>query len=511
MNYFDILLAKKLNGGGGGDITVESLSVTENGTYTAPSGKAYTPVTVEVAPPEDSYQLKSITTPTSLATFEASAMPMPTLKVSVEAQQDLHGYDKPWVGGAGKNKVSLPTLQGLWLTADGIFSSRTTWVATDKFDAKPNTTYTMSASRETRTSVVLYYDNNDTLLGYDSNNVYGRVALTFTTPSDCSTIAIDIADKVNGQGIAPTDVTDLQLELGSTATTYEPYSNICPISGWSEANVENHGENLFESATFTQGTISGSGAPQDSNTRIRTSSFILVPSGTYKIKSSPELYGTIRVYSSNSYTSYVSGESLTSWTLLNGYEFTLTSDRYMIIVLSKSGTEQIDIVPSDVDKIVVSSTIDTTTITLPQTVYGGELDVIKGELKVTWKSVDMGSLTWSYSQTYTRFSSTGVQDEIKSGNNQDEVMCSCYGKESNVDMNAFKTTTGLIIVKDSRYTNTTDFKQSVTGQQFVYMLETPIIINLTPSLIKSLNGINNLSVDCGEILEGEYFKALGGA
>ncbi|MBP5580653.1 MAG: hypothetical protein J6X85_02485, partial [Ruminococcus sp.] len=35
-------------GGGGSDITVEPLSVTANDTYTAPSGKAYTPVTVNV-------------------------------------------------------------------------------------------------------------------------------------------------------------------------------------------------------------------------------------------------------------------------------------------------------------------------------------------------------------------------------------------------------------------------------------------------------------------------------
>ena len=36
-------------GGEAPDITVESLSVTENGTYTAPSGKAYSPVTVNVS------------------------------------------------------------------------------------------------------------------------------------------------------------------------------------------------------------------------------------------------------------------------------------------------------------------------------------------------------------------------------------------------------------------------------------------------------------------------------
>ena len=47
-----IALAKVVGGGGGGgDITVESLTATENKTYTAPSGKAYSPVTVNVPGP----------------------------------------------------------------------------------------------------------------------------------------------------------------------------------------------------------------------------------------------------------------------------------------------------------------------------------------------------------------------------------------------------------------------------------------------------------------------------
>ena len=49
MNYFDILFAKKMSGGGGGgDITVEPITITTNGTTTAPEGKAYSPITVEV-------------------------------------------------------------------------------------------------------------------------------------------------------------------------------------------------------------------------------------------------------------------------------------------------------------------------------------------------------------------------------------------------------------------------------------------------------------------------------
>ena len=45
-----LAIAKAAGGGGGGDITTQSLSVTANGQYTAPSGKAYTPVSVDVQP-----------------------------------------------------------------------------------------------------------------------------------------------------------------------------------------------------------------------------------------------------------------------------------------------------------------------------------------------------------------------------------------------------------------------------------------------------------------------------
>ena len=41
MDYFDILLAKKLNGGGGSPIDLQTLTVTENGEQDAPSGVAY--------------------------------------------------------------------------------------------------------------------------------------------------------------------------------------------------------------------------------------------------------------------------------------------------------------------------------------------------------------------------------------------------------------------------------------------------------------------------------------
>lgn len=44
----NIALAKAIGGGSGPSVTVEALTVTENGTTTAPSGKAYSPVNVAV-------------------------------------------------------------------------------------------------------------------------------------------------------------------------------------------------------------------------------------------------------------------------------------------------------------------------------------------------------------------------------------------------------------------------------------------------------------------------------
>ena len=46
MNWIDYILWKK--GGSGGGVSVEALSVVQNGTYTAPSGSAYSPVSVNV-------------------------------------------------------------------------------------------------------------------------------------------------------------------------------------------------------------------------------------------------------------------------------------------------------------------------------------------------------------------------------------------------------------------------------------------------------------------------------
>ena len=106
----------------GGEIEVDELNVTENGTYDAGVNKAYNPVKVElplssktitengtytasddnlagfneVTVAVQGYAKKSIAnTPTPIATFNASALPMPSLSVGIEAVQSGTGDPSP--------------------------------------------------------------------------------------------------------------------------------------------------------------------------------------------------------------------------------------------------------------------------------------------------------------------------------------------------------------------------------------------------------------------------------
>lgn len=79
MDSLTILALKKAESGGGGDITVESLSVSQNGEYTATTGKAYSPVTVAV--PQTTVSSLSVTENGTYTATEGTAYSPVTVNV----------------------------------------------------------------------------------------------------------------------------------------------------------------------------------------------------------------------------------------------------------------------------------------------------------------------------------------------------------------------------------------------------------------------------------------------
>ena len=177
--------------------------------------------------------------PTPIATFDASAadMPLKGLVVNIEPVQDLHGYDNPWPARAGKNLINTETsITRKYLNENGEEVSQINFAYTALISVNPGNSYTYSYSqRNTQklTTRVHGYDSNGNWirqLGFLQKSDVNRYSLTIEIPNDIQFVRVSYSKAY---------FADIQLELGSSATAYEPYSNICPITGWTGCTIVN--------------------------------------------------------------------------------------------------------------------------------------------------------------------------------------------------------------------------------------------------------------------------------
>ena len=175
-----------------------------------------------------------------------------SLSVALNPQQNLNGYDAPWVGGAGKNKAQdFTEVENVCekisdhtfiIHRKGTSISQRSAIA--YCDLKANVAYTM-------TLTVVDASLNDGILlrtrlhnaggSYASNLVNystnGDKTYTFTPTNDADWIQFYIGGGDEPVGAQYT-VADLMIRLASeTDATFEPYENVCPITGHTSASV----------------------------------------------------------------------------------------------------------------------------------------------------------------------------------------------------------------------------------------------------------------------------------
>lgn len=165
----------------------------------------------------------------SIVTFDDAIpfMPIEKLVAQIEPQQDLHGYDAPWAGGAGKNLINqdgTDTSNGYvhkaYINTSGTVSTATgDWDVMEYASVEPNTTYTLSGSTGGSANGWCEYDSSKTMVAHGTAST---IPFTFTTGESTRYV------RFNRQYSTDTQV---QLEKGSSATAYQPFANECPISG----------------------------------------------------------------------------------------------------------------------------------------------------------------------------------------------------------------------------------------------------------------------------------------
>ena len=175
---------------------------------------------------------------------ETNVRDVTSLSVALEPVQD-NKYDSVWTGGNGKNLLlprnSTVSSAGVTFTAsNGIYTATGTATAAypqwllynGTLELPVGSTYTLSANASNVPSgayayAILY--ERDTATG---NNLASRStrkvsSVTFTIEHPYQALVI----VVEGNGVTHNNtILAPQLEKGSTATTWEPYSNIVPIT-----------------------------------------------------------------------------------------------------------------------------------------------------------------------------------------------------------------------------------------------------------------------------------------
>ena len=456
-----------------------------------------------------------------------------SLIANISYTQDLNGYSYPWPAGGGKNKFNGTFLQGYWAYADGKWVNSPNWITTEKIPCKASTSYTVSADAKlTRWQGFVWYDSNGDFISTDNLNSNVNIGLTKTSPSNAAYLIFNIAGYPGSNDtIAPSDVTYFQLEEGSSSTAYAPYSNICPISGWTGANVTRTGKNLIDipasvtkgGITFAKdsdGYVTASPSSGDSRSWGKDNAQFLVnlAPGNYKFviklkTPSASQYSGWEIYSPTGVK--IAGSSGGKFRADEVAAFTASeSGNYYIMAKLHSSASRLMVVKDGADTSNYEPySGDTYSITFPAaagTVYGGTLDVTTGELTVNWAMVDLGAKNWypSTAAGRTRFR-TSITDieRISSPNVLASLLCSNYPtKTAN---QTYQGTTGVSLQQNSadiyiydpqtESMTTAEFKSAMSGVQLCYKLATPQTYQLTPTEIATLLGDNTIWADTGDV------------
>lgn len=557
----------------GGEIEVDELTVTENGTYDAGVNKAYNPVKVElplssktitengtytasddnlagfneVTVAVEGFAKKSISnTPTDIATFNASALPMPSLTVGIEATQDLHGYDYPWPGGAGKNKLPL-TLDNI---KSGSSSQSGTW--NNNVFTNERGTFTVnldndgnaiSISANTSAESSIYFDfslpSGSYILSSGGNEtVYEKD--TFLTVNNTSIARGNSTSPGSNFTLAETTTVRWVLRCRGQFTvypmirlstvsddTYAPYSNECPISGWSACNVVRCGKNLFDKTTIGNGNINDAdGAVQNPTAVYKHTDYIKVVGGeSYYIKTSQTSGSWGAWYDKNK--NYISGIKQYADSVITAPSNAV----YMrLTILNESYVDSFGVNYPSTDTDYHAYNGNTTTIPFtdaqgnPIEVYGGSVDVVNGTSE-NKKIYDIVVFDGSEDEDITLYNANnggfwlGTIDSMKDYLlvSQNPPFVSDYLKT----VSQSSSWTSGVISEDRNSkrilaclsnfgTSVAECRQYLSQHPLTirYELATPTTFYTQPTSIKSLLGTNNLWADSGQVLSGEYMEAL---
>lgn len=206
---------------------------------------------------------------------------------------------------------------------------------------------------------------------------------------------------------------DIQLRLmvsKDNPTAWEPYENIRPIKGRDSVTVERCGENLLNIKPFNKDTYKGITHEYvpDGGIHISGTTQTSVDSPTFPVwQLPPGKYYGLDTGEGISASIVVQRNGKNLWLNAKGAFEILAGDvtKYWYTIVSAGATVDRTVYPYIVPGTNAPTTYtpytgQTNTLTLPETVYGGEVDAVSGGGKETWKMLTLdGTEKWTFQTT----------------------------------------------------------------------------------------------------------------
>lgn len=417
------------------------------------------------------------------------------LEVDINPVQDLNGYDHPWIGGAGKNKLNMVDVLPSGSYVDNTFecSSFSNRPTVSLFSEPTNIIFSFKKATFGGSNGRIEFYNGSTLLS----------SKTLTGENQSDTIQNITAIKFNYSSGGALSIEEPMIRLATVSdATFEPYENICPITGHSGCVVTHTGANVCggeflanlivstfpntvkdainKTVTYTAGSANSRMLFDRFKPNTVYTFFIDTESANTNIAvqytdgTSMRLYAGINVTESNKSVSYLRGQFQSGTTVLN-YE--------------KSGIFEGILTADDFQRYVGN----------PYSMY------FEGLINGTFNYLDLGTLSWSYNSTYDYFYTVMPSDSVANISGGHVGACSKYDL-FNGTISAFSATNKkltynnsslggakVVAITDSDYTDTTEFQTSLSGVYLIYQLATPTTPTITQAEITML--MNAFGID----------------
>ena len=185
-----------------------------------------------------------------IVTFRGNGEPVRGLRISIDPVQDLHGYDYPWPAGGGKNLAKILDQE------INAFSIDFTSVALSG-ELAANGTASGSGTSPKSTPILATTLPAGSYKAIVTNSFPSSYSYIRLTQVGASTVFAQIYDSTTPVEFTLSEETDVigifRVQSGEvfnnfktkilickaeiTDYSWTPYSNICPISGWSAVNL----------------------------------------------------------------------------------------------------------------------------------------------------------------------------------------------------------------------------------------------------------------------------------